>query len=555
MTRSNLSSSALFLLLTLWGCGDEDVVIARVGDRQITANELLSFEARLPEQLRSQQPQHSAYRTYLQDMIDKELLVTEARQRRLQDRPEVSQRLVRERREWILREYVKREVYDRITVTDDELYDHQVATHRDRAVKVRRIVVATRAEAEQIIDALRSGAEFKAMADRNLLPSTLLEGGDYLIRDNLQPRVLEKEVFPLAVGEISEPVEYAEQFGVYQVVDESPMRMESIRGMLLEEIYKKRVPPMLIALITRLRDETGLVRHDKAHEHLVERLKSGRGLNAQERAEILYEHNGGTFSAGEFIDHARELKVRFGTDAAARANWFAQTVIEPRILMLEGARAAGIKDEAAFIDHFSLREESLLLVEMRRAAVSGVLADETEAHRFYEEHPRYFLPLEQIKVQEVLVASEEEAAAMRRQIEAGEDMGELAEQHTLRLRAQGREGIFHIHPFQENLFGEIFDAAHGMTEQSLVGPLAVSVAPEEIVSADPAQSTFYSVFRLLESTIGAAPEPFAKVGKRAKALARKVKLDKAFHQFLLDLRYRHRSQIEVFDDHLVDLAG
>ena len=91
----------------------------------------------------------------------------------------------------------------------------------------------------------------------------------------------------------------------------------------------------------------------------------------------------------------------------------------------------------------------------------------------------------------------------------------------------------------------------------LIGPVEVEVAAEEIVDADPlgAGSRFYSLFKIMESTIGAELEPFAKVEKRARALVRQVKRDRAFHQFLLDLRYRSKSQIEVFEDRLKNLVA
>ena len=551
-----------FLLLglalhALWGCGDENPVVARVGDNQITAAELLAYEARLPEALRLETQGVEAHRAYLQDIIDKELLLLEARERGVYERPDVRSRLARTRRERVLAEYTRREVYDRITVTDEELREHQVATGRDRAVKVRRVVVATAEEAAQIIDALRAGAEFDSLAEKTLLSTTWLDGGHYLIRDNLRPPVLQQAVFPLAPGEISEPVYYASQYGVYQVVDESPVGWESVRKLLLEEIYKGKVPPALHALVTRLREECQLVRHDEAFGRLAERLARGGPLSAADRGDVLYEYRGGAFTAGELLDHAHEIDIGFGDDAAARIDWFAMTVIEPRILMLEGARALGIPEEPAMVEYFARREESLALEEMRREAVSGVLVEDSEARQFYQQQPVFFRPLEEIIVQEVLVASEEEALEMRQRIADGQDIGPLAEEHSLRLQTKGREGVFHIHPFQESRFGVFLDAARGLAEGALVGPLAVTVPREEILNADPmrAGERYYSVFRLLSSTIGAGPEPFAKVARRARALVRKVKQDEAFHRFLLDLRYRNEKRIEVYADRLADLPG
>ena len=159
-------------------------------------------------------------------------------------------------------------------------------------------------------------------------------------------------------------------------------------------------------------------------------------------------------------------------------------------------------------------------------------------------------------VQEILLRSQEEAVALLERIAHGEDLGDLAEEHTLRRQGKGQKGIFHIHTFDKR-HAALLEAAQAGQVGDLIGPVEVEVAAEEIVDADPlrAGSRFYSLFKIMESTIGAGLEPFAKVEKRARALVRQVKRDRAFHQFLLDLRYRNKSQIEVFGDRLKNLVA
>ena len=545
-------------LVLLGGCGGngEDPVLARVGDTEITAAQLRHFEERLPKKLKSKKTGVEKYQGYLQDIIDKELLIREARQRRLHEDKALRQKLAREKREHMLNVYLKREVYDKVTITDEELKDHQLATERDRAVKVRRVVVASQSEAEEIIQALRAGADFGDFAGRSLLESTLLEGGKYLIKDNMYPPILKDRVFPLAVGEVSEPVEFNEQYGVYQVVDASPVGLESVRDLLTDELLKEKIPPMLEALVNRLRAEMDFSVNDDAIERLAEGLEGGKTPTETERQDVLYQQRDGHFTAGEFVDYAEEIKVDLGVDTAKRASWFANKVIVPRILLLWGINATDIENEAMIVSRSKRQEEAQLLVAMQREAVADILVDESEAHQFYDQHPRFFRPLEAMTVQEILLRSQEEAVALLERIAHGEDLEDLAEEHTLRRQGKGQKGIFHIHTFDKR-HAALLEAAQAGQVGDLIGPVEVEVAAEEIVDADPlrAGSRFYSLFKIMESTIGAGLEPFAKVEKRARALVRQVKRDRAFHQFLLDLRYRNKSQIEVFGDRLKNLVA
>ena len=132
----------------------------------------------------------------------------------------------------VLRRFLQLEVYDKIVHTQEEMLAHQRETGRDRSVQVRRIVVATVQEARAIKEALEGGDDFDAWASHNLLDETQLEGGRYLIKDELYPRILQEKVFPLASGQFSEPVLFNDQFGVYEVTAEVPVKLSVVQSVI-----------------------------------------------------------------------------------------------------------------------------------------------------------------------------------------------------------------------------------------------------------------------------------------------------------------------------------
>lgn len=548
MNRSKHAVYWLWLLVC-WSCGTptEDLVVARVGEVEIDAPQLLEFEEKLHPDLRSKKTGADAYFDYLQTLIDKELMVLEAKKRGLDQRADFRRKMNKLRSDRVLRRFLQLEVYDKIVHTQEEMLAHQRETGRDRAVQVRRIVVATIQEAREVKAALEGGADFDAWASRNLLDTTQLEGGRYLIKDELYPRILQEKVFPLALGQVSEPVLFNDQFGVYEVTAEAPVKLSVVQSVIEAELLKEKLPPAVQALSARLRQELDFVVHDQTLERVRGRIGQGaQAFAAEEREQPIYEHESGIFTIGDLLDFARELGVGFPEDAPEQFDWFVQDIVEPRALLLAGAYTAGVDREEAVEAWFQKRWLSNLLMAMRRDVVDGVFASREEAQEFYNRHSNLFRPLESIGVQEILVRTEEEALALREEVERGGDLGALATEHTLRRRGKANQGEFHLHPWEKQQFVPLFEAAQGQKIGALIGPISLEVAAADVLSSEPISGPYYAIFRLLDSTINAAPRPFAQAERRARALVRRQKQERLFGQFIIQLRHEYAAQIEIF---------
>ena len=556
MSRSKHAVYWLWLLVC-WSCGTptEDLVVARVGEVEIDAPQLLEFEERLHPDLRSKKTGADAYFDYLQTIIDKELMVLEAKKRGLDQRADFRRKMDKLHSDRVLRRFLQLEVYDKIVHTQEEMLAHQRETGRDRAVQVRRIVVATIEEARAIKAALEGGDDFDTWASRNLLDATQLEEGRYLIKDELYPRILQEKVFPLAPGQFSEPVLFNDQFGVYEITAEVPVKLSVVQSVIEAELLKEKLPPAVQALSARLRQELDFVVHDQALERVRGRIGQGaKAFYAEEREQPIYEHESGTFTIGDLLDFARELGVGFPEDAPEQFDWFVQDIVEPRALLLAGAYTAGIDREEAVVAWFQKRQLSNLLVAMRRDVVDGVFASREEARDLYDRHPNLFRPLESIGVQEILVRTEEEALALREEIERGGDLSALAAEHTLRRRGKANQGEFHLHPWEKQQFVPLFEAAQGQRIGALIGPITLEVAAAEVLSSEPISGPYYAIFRLLDSTINAAPRPFVQAERRARALVRRQKQERLFGQFIIQLRHEYAAQIEVFREQVEALV-
>ena len=216
--------------------------------------------------------------------------------------------------------------------TEDELRKLQKETGRDRAIRVRRIVLRSEAEAEEIAAALRQGADFDELAARTLLEETDLFGGRWLLKDELKPEILQEAVWPLNTGEISSPVFYGDQYGVYEVTEERDIEFELVRQLIEPELFGLKIPARMNELAQELKQKLEARTNEAALDLLAERLVAGQPFTDEERQTVLFENTGGAYTVGDFLVFSEYIKMGYG-DSRRILDWFAREVVEPLSLI------------------------------------------------------------------------------------------------------------------------------------------------------------------------------------------------------------------------------
>lgn len=217
---------------------DEARVLARVGPTVITADEfVMNYEFGFAHLKTSENPK----RAYLQRMIDERLLATAARRLGLDRDPEIRQRLESLREKLLVEAVFKRQVNDKVTVSDEEV---RRLMQRDAVrFKLRTLPAATRAEASRLrVEAVDRGME-------NVL-AEFLEGSElafspdrfespYLAAHEVEPELL-AAVQDVPVGEISAPIPYRGSYLLVQVLDVRrepvPVSIESADAVRYREV-------------------------------------------------------------------------------------------------------------------------------------------------------------------------------------------------------------------------------------------------------------------------------------------------------------------------------
>lgn len=560
------AKSVLVLALgaVLSGCGEDahGPVLAEVGETRIHTAQLRRFEERLVESLRSKEAGIEGRRQHLQALIDKEILIQEAAARGWDRDPDLRRKLEREWTERLVNEFLAREVDAKIALEEQEIHDHYLKTGRNRAVKAAKIVVESREEAEEIVRLLQGGADFGELArQRSIHRPTAEQGGRYAgsaTKDQMPLPVMQEKVFPLKKGQITEPIPLpGGTYGVFQVVVEVPVPLERVRSVVEAELHREKAGLRSMELGRELLEVLDLRPREDGIEFLAARLESeGYTFSEVERGTVLYEFDGGTVTVGEFVDAARENYWEFSGDVQEQVRRFAESVLVPRALAMQAAHKAGIDREREMVAWRQAREEERLLAVIRKKATGDVQVDDAEARRFYAQNPRYFIPKEALTLDEILVATREDAVALRDRIERGEDLRVLAQQHTLRRMAIPDSGRFHLHWYQREAHQALFEAAQGAAPGDLLGPIEVEVPARQVATLGGAASAdrYYSVFRVVESILGGSPQPFAEVATRAWAIVLRQKRDAAFFQFLGELRRQYEPQVKIHEENLRTLV-
>ncbi|MCY3788909.1 MAG: peptidyl-prolyl cis-trans isomerase, partial [Gemmatimonadetes bacterium] len=554
------------ILLALVGCAKdaeelEDPVLAEVGDRRITASQLIDFEQRLPEQLKTKKSGLDGYRDYLQTVIDKEIFLQEAIKRGLDEAPEVAQKLQREKAERVLSLLFEREFLAKIHVDEQELRAAYEAADKEREVKLRLIIVDTQAEAEEIGQSLADGRDFAELAhSRSQHKSTAPQGGEldgYLPPKRI-PVYLQEYINALAVGEYSEPIRLPnDQFGIYQVMHSRPVSFATASNELEAKLREEKTTELIEVFLAQLRADIDLQANAETLYQLQQWVAAERREYTEaERAGVLFQFRDGSVTVGDFWDYAAELKMGFSGDIAESVRWFAEDVLLPRTLFLYVADERGIDREEQIVRWYERRKDALLLLALRQTAVKDQVHIEPEAVRkLYDERPELFTAPEEVTLQEIMVQTREEAVEIEARIEAGEDMGALADEYTLRTVGKGAQGTFHIHAFEQAFYPELIDAVRNAEVGRLYGPLAVTAQAAQVVGSEamPRGGEYYSVFKVLKSNFGSAPESFDTAAKRARALLKRAEESRLADAFLMGLRRDYEDGIVVYEDRLKTL--
>jgi parvulin-like peptidyl-prolyl isomerase len=135
-------------------------------------------------------------------------------------------------RDRLMIQLVLEELSQGVSVEDEEVLayfrDHRELFVREREVRVRQIVVAQAAEAQDLLARARKGESFSALAKKHSVGPEAAAGGEMgFARPHQAPPELQDVVFSLEMGKVSEIIPSPHGFHIVRMEEErSPRELE-----------------------------------------------------------------------------------------------------------------------------------------------------------------------------------------------------------------------------------------------------------------------------------------------------------------------------------------
>jgi parvulin-like peptidyl-prolyl isomerase len=216
-------------------------------------------------------------RGLLNEVIYASLLEQEALRRGYASRPEISKEAHKLEDALLLDRLVGAVIYPRIQVSDEEVktfYDQNPKTFTEpEALRIQVIALETEADAEAVLQELRGGADFAALArSRSRDPGTAQVGGElgWVTKGKLDPAI-DDVAFSLKTGEVgigkSERVSF-----VLRLEERRPARVQDfalVKAKAQDLLLKQRRREETQRWITRLREASEIVIEDAAIQQAV----------------------------------------------------------------------------------------------------------------------------------------------------------------------------------------------------------------------------------------------------------------------------------------------
>jgi parvulin-like peptidyl-prolyl isomerase len=259
----------------------KQVIVAAAGDRTIT---LADLRARLNLHALQKYPQPYALeqvRRVLDNDVFALLLEREALRREYGNRPEIASE-ARKLENGLLMDRLGTIVFARITVTEEDVrrfYDQNLTVFTEpEAVRLAIIALEISEDAETVLQELRGGADFAAVArQRSKDPGTAQRGGElgWVTRGKLDPAI-EAAAFSLERGQLGVAKSSKAAF-VLLVEDRRPPRLQGfsrVKEQAREMATKQRQREEVTRWIGRLRSASEIVIDDQAIEKAVAKFEA-----------------------------------------------------------------------------------------------------------------------------------------------------------------------------------------------------------------------------------------------------------------------------------------
>lgn len=236
---------------------ENNQVLAKVEDREITQRDLQFFLQNLNPQTAAQFQSEAGQKQLLQELVNQELFYLEAKKSGLDQNPTYLQSL-EQLKDNLLKQFAVTQLLNSISVSEEELQSYYKENQEQfvspKSVNAKHILVAKEEDAKEIIKEIKEDEiSFEDAAKKYSTCPSKERGGELgsFSRGQMVPE-FEEVAFNMEKGAISEPVKTQFGYHIIKLIDEKeagtktleeakPQIQEILLGKKQQDVYLKKV--------------------------------------------------------------------------------------------------------------------------------------------------------------------------------------------------------------------------------------------------------------------------------------------------------------------------
>lgn len=519
----------------------EPSVLARVGSREILANDLLSYERSI------EVGDSIGYEERLENLkvlIDRELLITEAQGRGLEDDPDFKRVLLGDIEDKLAEMMFNLEVEGRSEPTVEEIESAYATGDWDRQVVSIELFLPDEATALRVRNEILAGLDiFEAgrlySVDRLMhIPMGGVQQFVYNVHDG--PEEVVQRVFQIPAGSLSSPIPLFKGFVLSYVAEYRDVSRDEVMDELVQYVRKEKRRLLRGAYLQHLNKSLDLKFDPEGVDRAVSLLVDSNSGNADKQisdsTRVVYSYGSTTVTLSEVIDAVGGASARWPEISAENLIAEIKNTVLPALLMSANARQRGVDESEQFLSWKRGRSEDLLLSLLRRNTTADISVSSGEVETRYQQTKRRFRIPGYARVRDLLVATQEEAQVFKQSVENGADFEKIIRDHTLR---KGRKkGVYRVFALQANQYGTAWmNYVLNVPIGTLQGPIQAEGGYSILEVVERVADDHYS---LEESRVRSAVTRDVRQGKE-RAI---------FNELVARVRAERSSEIIIYEDHV-----
>lgn len=422
---------------------------------------------------------------YLLNLVNDELLIAEAKFRKLDKTNLAKKELNRIKIQELLNAFTTKYISPQINVTEDDLKDLFIKLNTK--IKVSHLYSPTKEKADSLYNELLKGKSFEELAKENFNDPILKENGGslgYISIDEMDPN-FESAAYSMQIGEISKPVKTVKGYSIIRVEDikQNPFTTESeflkahdrlkafARKRTFENAAKQFSNSLRKKLNVKFREDALSKLYDAIKKSSLDNLiENPSGISSNDLSKFVVSSNLGNWSIETVIKELSDVpdKQRKWIHTKENLEDFIAGLIN-RKYIIQLAKKEKLDTTLSYKKNVEFNFDTYLLNTIENELKNQIKIYPDSIKSYYEKNINYFKTKPQMRLSSILLDDSTIVDSIKHFLEIGIPFEELAKKYSIQKIIAQRGGDLGY--FTKEELGEFGNKIFSLNVGKWIGPL------------------------------------------------------------------------------------